>query len=142
MQYFDDKDKLVKYCKEHGIMLFVDNLRPLETRKIAVASEKERDGQTWFEYAKAGYEYPPTEPVIDGLKEVPSGIVVSPDLHGALLHDIQNDCDDIRRLSSWPIERTFVYVDISNFSSYVPAQQAIVINDLIQLTKRLLAVWA
>jgi class 3 adenylate cyclase len=44
---------------------------------------------------------------------------------------VQNEDSEIRKLSSWPVERTFVYVDISEFSQHPAGHQALVINSLI-----------
>jgi hypothetical protein len=38
----------------------------------------------------------------------------------------------VRRLSTWPIERSFVYIDVSDFSQYPPGQQCLIVNSLVR----------
>ncbi len=42
----------------------------------------------------------------------------------------------IRRLSSWPIVRTFVYIDVSDFSKAKTGQQALIIRAIISLVEQ------
>lgn len=44
--------------------------------------------------------------------------------------ELNNESSQLRMLSSWPVSRTFVYVDISDFSQSDPAEQLIIINQL------------
>jgi class 3 adenylate cyclase len=44
--------------------------------------------------------------------------------------DVKDEDSDIRRLSSSPVSRTFVYLDISDFSKYKAGEQALIINSL------------
>ncbi|MFL5244273.1 MAG: hypothetical protein ACJ8FY_19385 [Gemmataceae bacterium] len=46
---------------------------------------------------------------------------------------LSDDCSEIRRLSTWPIDRCFVYVDVSDFSQQRPGQQALIIGSLISM---------
>jgi hypothetical protein len=41
----------------------------------------------------------------------------------------------IRRLSTWPIDRCFAYIDVSDFSQQRPGQQALIINSIIKLVR-------
>jgi class 3 adenylate cyclase len=47
--------------------------------------------------------------------------------------EISNEKSELRKLSTWPITRTFLYIDISDFSTYTADQQALVINSLNEL---------
>jgi class 3 adenylate cyclase len=49
--------------------------------------------------------------------------------------DLLDDTTELRRLSSWPIRRTFLYMDISDFSQSAPALQLLVLNKLLRLSK-------
>lgn len=51
----------------------------------------------------------------------------------AMLHDA---CSTVRRLSSWPIVRAFVYLDISDFSKLPTGVQLLVIQALVKLAPR------
>jgi hypothetical protein len=54
---------------------------------------------------------------------------------GALNGQLSNESHDVRRLSSWPIDRCFVYVDVSDFSLQRPGQQSLIIRSLISMAR-------
>jgi class 3 adenylate cyclase len=48
-----------------------------------------------------------------------------------------DETSDARRISSWPIDRTFVYLDVSDFSREPPGRQALIINSIAGLVNNL-----
>jgi hypothetical protein len=46
-----------------------------------------------------------------------------------------DESSEIRRISTWTVTRTFVYLDISDFSRFPPGQQTLVINSLVWLVQ-------
>jgi class 3 adenylate cyclase len=44
--------------------------------------------------------------------------------------DLKDEDSTLRRLSSYPVSRTFVYLDVSDFSKYRAGEQALIINSL------------
>jgi hypothetical protein len=48
------------------------------------------------------------------------------------LHErVKNESSGIRRVSSWPIERTFVYIDVSDFSKERAPQQTYIVKSIV-----------
>jgi hypothetical protein len=72
---------------------------------------------------------------LQGVAPGPSGIWVSDGLRYLLKERLIDEDDPVRRLSSWPIRRSFVYFDVSDFSRYKPGQQALVIQSLASLAR-------
>jgi class 3 adenylate cyclase len=70
-----------------------------------------------------------------GARVVDPDIMVSPYVLSELNAALADDNSDVRRISSWTIDRTFVYLDISDFSKFSPAREAIVINSLVFTVK-------
>ncbi len=49
---------------------------------------------------------------------------------------LADESQEVRKLSMWPVRRAFVYVDVSDFSQRVAAEQALIINTLTTLTRK------
>jgi class 3 adenylate cyclase len=60
---------------------------------------------------------------------------VPPEVLETINKSLSDEDSLIRRVSSRPIVRTFVYVDISDFSKFTARQEALVINSLVWLVK-------
>jgi class 3 adenylate cyclase len=58
---------------------------------------------------------------------------VPPEVLEVLNQALRDEGSSVRRVSSWPIVRTFVYLDISDFSKFSPLEEALVINSLVWL---------
>lgn len=71
----------------------------------------------------------------EGLMRRPSEIIVSDSVYEALCREIQDETAPIRRLSSRPIVRNFVYVDVSDFSKMATGLQLLVISALVRLAR-------
>ena len=71
-----------------------------------------------------------------GIDARPTTFCVSPTLLASINAGIADETSDIRRLVSWPIRRVFVYVDVSDFSTMPPGQQALVINSIINIVDK------
>lgn len=131
-EYFCDKDRLVKRCKDLALMLHESPGRlpdgnvnyEFSTHNavrhgtgdflgmMKVTSHKDKD---WD----------------DEMKLEPSRIWATEEVLASLNEDLVDEKSDARRLSSLPVERSFVYVDISDFSTYPPWHQALIIKSLI-----------
>ncbi len=70
-----------------------------------------------------------------GLTGRPSRIYLTAKLVDELDRRLQSDKDDVRRVSSWPIERYFVYLDISDFSRQPPGRQVLILNSIVEILK-------
>lgn len=70
-----------------------------------------------------------------GFVAKPSNVYLTEDLIPQLNMRLVSDEDDVRRVSSWPIERCFVYIDVSDFSKMPPGHQAMVINSIVSVVE-------
>ncbi|HYG77126.1 MAG TPA: adenylate/guanylate cyclase domain-containing protein [Planctomycetota bacterium] len=73
--------------------------------------------------------------ILPGIGKSPAGIAVQDELLSEINRLLNRPSSDVRRISSLPIERTFVYVDISDFSRNTPILQALIINSMIDLVR-------
>lgn len=135
MNVLRTKQELVDYCKANYIML-------LATPGQEVVFGSYIPGGNDTILRTGGHPLDPN----DNLKTVaqliavePSGFALSPkllDLHvpedllRTLNGDIQSEIDAVRRLSSWPITRAFVCLDVSDFSKYPHGQQVQIVNSI------------
>src|SRR5262249_19665404 len=71
----------------------------------------------------------------DGLAQKESLLLVSEELYQVLCRDIEDDKSLIRRHSSRPIERAFVFVDVSDFSKLASGVQLLVVLALVRLSR-------
>jgi hypothetical protein len=49
---------------------------------------------------------------------------------------LPDESEEVRKLSIWPVRRLFLYVDVSDFSQRIAAEQALIINTLTTLTRK------
>jgi class 3 adenylate cyclase len=78
----------------------------------------------------------PEVEAVDGLVGTESSLWVPEPLDQLLAEELDDEASDLRRLSNWPIRRTFVFVDISDFSKYRPGQQALMVTALTGIVRR------
>jgi class 3 adenylate cyclase len=71
----------------------------------------------------------------NGIHGEPGPLFVSAKLFEWLNAQLGDESSTARCVSSWTVERAFVYVDVSDFSKYLPGQQVLVINSLIALVE-------
>jgi hypothetical protein len=135
--YFADVDRLVDHLKARGLRLFFGNETP--TTPLATASCRipaigltlthlqqavGRSGLTHSE-SKSGLYGGPVDPAI----------VVTNGLIPRIMEQLLQDTSPLRRLSSVPIRRTFLYLDISDFSRRPPGHQSLIMNALTWITR-------
>jgi hypothetical protein len=68
-----------------------------------------------------------------GLMADVSPVWVNTELLKTLNSLVRDDNNGIRRVSSWPIERTFVYLDVSDFSKEYAGRQVFIINSIVHI---------
>jgi len=133
--FFSSRDRLVEHCRNCGITLATDEGfladcdRRLVTKGPWFDSHHTENFYTVFR-ASAG---PSSNNSFDGTVAGDSGIWVTSQLIDDLGRELCVDDSDIRRLSAWPVPRSFVTLDISDFSEYPAGQQLLIIKSLIQL---------
>ena len=65
-----------------------------------------------------------------------SKVWLKKELNEELGADMMDDTSDIRRISDIPITRSFVFVDVSDFSEFTPMEQLLVVSSLANIVKR------
>jgi class 3 adenylate cyclase len=136
MRIMRTKAELIEECKKSGRILYaaVGSREVLGTRIMGEARTLLRTGRTEGDPKGSGqveqliWAMPSAEP--GGLTPVASDVYVPGDILEALNLDLQKEKEDIRRVSSWVIDRTFVCLDISDFSELPAGHQVHVVNAL------------
>jgi hypothetical protein len=122
---------LVAWCKHAGVMLFAGQ------RGSTFGTERYQEaGTTRLLRLRQAWAFDPssgdTEPA-SGLVGRPSYMWVPNQVWHELNSALPDDTQEVQKISSWSIERTFVYVDVSDFSKSKPGQQALIINSLVYI---------
>jgi class 3 adenylate cyclase len=73
---------------------------------------------------------------LDGIVGEESSLWIPEGLDRTFAEELEDEASDIRRQSTWPIRRAFVYADISDFSSFLPGQQVLMANGLARIARR------
>jgi len=135
------ESELVQFCKDGLRMLHaVNNLHG--DNRIALSRnlfEHEDATQLWHLYfASPNFESTQPFQVVNArMHDQPAtSLIVTSQLLGELDKSIASDTSELRWASSWPINRTFVYLDISDFSTdFSPGQQILILNSLGNILK-------
>jgi class 3 adenylate cyclase len=131
--YFADKGRLAEHLKLRGFMIYTAPEPPHDHHVIERGEVVIRGTQDHAYYGLLRAAAPPygtggTD--AGGINRRRSLTFVTPRLLAALQRDLHREDDPIRRLSSWPIHRCFVYIDVSDFSRHLPGEEALIINAL------------
>jgi class 3 adenylate cyclase len=128
--YFSDKGRLVEYWKQKGRIIYtapepLGNHHHIQTGEITYRGTHE---QAFHGLLEAVAPAEDREGDARGIAGKPSSVFVTEKTLKGLQEDLQKEDDPIRRMSAWPIERCFVYIDISDFSKYPPGKEVLIIN--------------
>jgi hypothetical protein len=136
--YFASSTRVIELCKHRGLMLFVegstnDHLLVRGGTAVDLGRKSVRN----FQELRIARAVPSAAKHVfpAGIQDWPSGVFVTDAVVGQLNKSISDEGSDARCLSSLPVNRTFVYVDVSDFSQHPPAQQTLVINSLLSITR-------
>lgn len=147
MRLFVDKPEFLNELRKSRIMMFADDKAEESSRGLLVCGDKETRGHEFhgnghlrlakavtkkpnqFELAPGKFRFFVHDASL-GLYPEPSSYWVSKGLFEELNVDLRQEESDVRRFSSWPIDRTFVYVDISEFSTFDSGYEVMLINTL------------
>jgi class 3 adenylate cyclase len=135
--------QLVNHCKQYGVLLHVHQDKEFEAHKqklcflpeVGARSER-NDNNLWFWQlcpAKSAPERSVASFTESGVYGERGAISITRQLLEDMNRQLHNEDADVRKISTKPVERTFVYFDISDFSKYPPGQQALIINALTSL---------
>ena len=117
-----DADSLIHYCKQLGSMLYAPNGSFPGGEYLTLARNK-------FHYLKRMQAQSDGNAGIGPSYHFP--FLVSESVLEELNGHMKEDRSDARRISSWPIERTFVYLDVSDFSKEPPGREALIVNSIV-----------
>jgi hypothetical protein len=140
---------LIRHLKRTGTVLSVVPILNGRLQLFDDAYELTSDGPDSVPEAIIANQVPPTtfKPLVgvsagfgnladeDGLNAKPLAVFLSHTLRESVKEELKTEEDsELVRLSAWPIERSFVYMDISRFSSDHPVgHQLLIINALIRI---------
>lgn len=154
LQYFSCIDEVTDYCKRNSVVLFVEGLGGGRREQFSIYHDPPlHPGQFFLKHSpgtvrngisddELGF-YPLTRAVATpdmyerdwrfGFSPEPLPVAVSNALFAVMNAELHKADSDLRCLSNWPVEKTFVYVDVSGFSQHPVGQQLSIINSLIGL---------
>jgi hypothetical protein len=141
-RFFADAGRLMGYFKGSGDILFVEEISRPEGRhrELPLGRWQELGGEKgrFCNLCKAvALPSGRSQASLDGIIPKQSKTWITGRLRDELNALLPDEEAEIRRLSTWPIERCFVYIDVSEFSQYPPGQQGLIINSLVRTVQSL-----
>jgi class 3 adenylate cyclase len=150
--YFSRLEDMFEFCKVWGRRLYAESKMAPEnaprfwrTPAFHAASFHSPDTGSEDMFMTLSECLRPIDVATDGRRPTPTvlhgpnpiaPLAIPYKLLGRLNADLQLPNSDACRLSSLPVDRTFVYLDISDFSQFEPLPQALILSALIALTRR------
>jgi class 3 adenylate cyclase len=139
--FFSDLERLTQHCKEHGLILYA-----LAPTQLAVwnsgflpAGQRllKQNAQNCFSglCKTVALNDEHEDEKKSGISQTAADIFVTLKLWQRLNSDLTEETSDARRLSSLPITRTFVYIDVSDFTRAHPGHQALIVNSIQAVVK-------
>lgn len=125
-----DLQSLINYCKKLPTLLFVG-----EFNKISIESRQRiasYDLVARVPFAKPYFEDPNFLGDSSGLIEAHSTIFAPISVLEQINKQLRDEDADVRRISTWPIDRAFVYIDVSDFSKERPGRQMFITSSIIR----------
>ena len=125
---FFDQDSLVRFCERQNIMLFVR-----ENRELAPLVTTVVEGGLSLDALFRAVPVPPGDTVLgssSGITRDASYLWVTSQLFLAMKDALKRGDEPLSNIFSIPVSGAFVYLDVSDFSGYPPAQQVLVINTI------------
>lgn len=135
------EDALHKRLLKLGLMLHateeIDDSPFIDTherRHRLTASDHRRFGDSEIvQLATAAQDRGGSAP--SGFGAIPSKMWVSHALLRCLNEKLDEENSWVRCVSTWQVSRTFVFVDVSDFSEYLPGEQALIVNAIRRLSE-------
>jgi hypothetical protein len=145
IQFFNNVPAVVEHFKRSGSLMYTDRHQvndhdkhiSIDTR-IAVNSiqsfcviNKAAPFPHHPEYVQGGFSATETS----GFAGITASVAVTNETYTALNEQLKNEESDVRRVSSWTVERCFVYLDVSDFSKMPAGHQVLVINSIVHAVR-------
>jgi hypothetical protein len=139
--FFAKRDPLIAHLTKYGAMIYVTRTRNPNSRTVALEQPVTIGGHEFSNLPRAFLREEDPEYVVygfgsdekSGFESRPSQIYITRVLFNHINHSLSNDQEEFRKLSSWAITRSFVYIDVSDFSKAKSGHQALIINAIILL---------
>lgn len=125
---FLSRHDVVEYCKQHGLLLYaVDNEVPFW--------KDSHHGGVQFCHLSVGYSQSQAHGANTDSGIIPhnTNLAVLGAEWRRLNDDLLDEDSNVRHVSSLPVKRAFVYLDVSDFSKYKAGEEALIINSLSAL---------
>ena len=124
-------DGLVRYCIETQTILYA------EGDDLSGYSLKGKTAMVDYGRGRllvaVGLTEPTTRHRLCKVRDVATSVWIPDDVLKEARRGLADDMSDVRRVSSIPIRRSFVYFDISDFSKYKPIQQVFAVSSLLDV---------
>ncbi|MFO0813567.1 MAG: hypothetical protein U0796_10130 [Gemmatales bacterium] len=140
--FLASENHLLQYCKDNGELLWTTDRgnRAFEIEHYDISNTAQCRVQAHLQDGSSNYFVRLRTAVADpasttGLIEHNSNIFIP---HFSLNHindQLAKSEDTFRRITNWPLNRSFVYLDVSDFSSFPAGTQAVVINSIIRIVQ-------
>jgi hypothetical protein len=137
--YFSDMDRLVKHCKHFGLLIYTSRDASNERQLIDTSNYPFYLGGGDRTLTALPIAVAPTEGKMqisqNGVVRAASKTFMTLRLLQALQKELKHGDENspLRRLSTWTIDRAFVYLDVSDFSKYEPGQEVLIINSIVNI---------
>lgn len=140
-RFFCDAQRLTEYYKTSGDLLVAHRARHDDGQRWELSTGKYHDkghcGKFYNVHKAVAMPLGSGDAATAGVVPQESKTWITGTLRDQLNSQLPDENADIRRLSTWPIERCFVYVDVSDFSKYAPGQECLIINSLVRTVQAL-----
>ena len=139
-EQLNDMDAVITYCKSNRVFLYAaadERCRAVMPKEMwqyrhSLLDDSSEEPGIRILYRAASFpsDEAHDNQVTNGLASADSGIRVPSALLDELNQALPDEDSDVRRLSTWPITRAFVYFDVSDFTRYVASKQLLIITSL------------
>ena len=134
-EYFATPESVIDFCKRQGVTLQVESIGPKHQLQVELLIKPVWSRKFYALYRCVALLSETGQMAPNGIAGERVSAYVSADLLTKLNGELQREDSPVRCLSSWTVDRAFVYVDISDFSKFAPGQQVLIINSLISVTE-------
>lgn len=128
MPHFEKLDDLVVHLRETGMTLWAGM-----PKEKAIPIDRRGNAPTLFKAIVSDYKL--DQKTTGGLFYETSDVTVSDALVEKMQETIEDEQSDLRSLSSRPVKRGFVFVDLSDFSRMGSGVQQLVVMSLVKLVE-------
>jgi class 3 adenylate cyclase len=134
--FFSELDRLIPHCKENGIILYAIAPTQLAVWNSGFLPAGQRLLKQPPSYFSGLCKTIASNDEQASIRGAEAGIFVSLNLWLKLNSSLHDETGDARRLTSLPITRTFVYIDVSDFTKAHPGHQALIVNSILAVVNK------